>query len=191
MGINTEEAKKPACKSTAVQSSVACKSVSTSAMILPVTTTDHGAKALGGSPLTTPELERPPVNLNLCDKCNLDIKQVAEGIMAGPPTPTPKHQPPSPDMPWLSKIPRPVENPDVHRLKSATSTGNLSVVGGSGGGGGRPKSPAVIQRSKSNLTPSVSRRGVLSPPSNPLSPPPRGSVTGTPPPHPSTPPLRR
>ena len=96
----------------------------------------------------------------------------------------------SPDLPWLSKIPRPVqqpENPDVYRLKSATSTGNLSSLDG----GSRPKSPAVMQRSKSNLTPSVSRR-VLSPPghSSVLSPVPgRGSVTGTPPPHPSTPPV--
>jgi hypothetical protein len=34
----------------------------------------------------------------------------------------------TPDLPWLSKIPRPViENPDGNRLKPATSTGNLFV----------------------------------------------------------------
>ena len=183
IGINTDKEpkpKKPVTKDAKVQNNVVTKNASTTAMILPVVE----KVAVGGSPLTTPELEKPPVNLNLCDKCNKDIKQVAEGIIAGPPkSPAPRIEPPSPDMPWLSKIPRPVpENPDVYRLKAATSTGNLSSIDS------RPRSPAVMQRSKSNLTPSVSRR-VLSPKSNPLSPPPRGSVTGTPPPHPATPPI--
>ena len=103
-----------------------------------------------GSPLTTPETEHPSAKLKLCDKCNNDIQKVAEGILL-PPS---KHAPPSPDLPWLSKIPRPVqaENPTVHKLKAATSTGNLLNLGS-------PKSPVLgMQRSKSNLTPSLGRK---------------------------------
>ena len=155
------------------------KTASTSAMILPLTTNKN--LPAQGSPLTTPETEHPTAKLNLCDKCNRDIHQVAEGIVAGP-SPSPKiHAPPSPDLPWLSKIPRPVipENPTVHKLKSATSTGNLLSVGN------RPKSPATgMQRSKSTLTPTMGRK-VLSP-NHSVSP--RRDL-GTPPPHPSTPPL--
>ena len=155
---------------------VETKTASTSAMVLPLVSKNLPAQ---GSPLTTPETEHPTTKLNLCDKCNRDIKQVAEGIVAGP-SPSPKiHAPPSPDLPWLSKIPRPVpENPTVHKLKSATSTGNLLSVGS------RPKSPAGMQRSKSTLTPTMGRK-VLSPN---FSGSPRRDL-GTPPPHPSTPPL--
>ncbi len=170
---------------------VATRTASTSAMSLPLTNKSLPAQ---GSPLTTPETERPPVRLNLCDKCNNDIQKVAEGIVAGP-SPSPKfHAPPSPDLPWLSKIPRPVqqpENPTVHKLKAATSTGNLL----SGLGGSRPKSPATssMQRSKSNLTPTLGRK-VLSPNYNRSGSPSTSAASGrrdlgTPPPHPSTPPV--
>jgi hypothetical protein len=163
---------------------VVTRTASTSAMTLPLTNKYLPAQ---GSPLTTPETERPPVRLNLCDKCNHDIQKVAEGIVAGP-SPSPRiHAPPSPDLPWLSKIPRPVipENPTVHKLKSATSTGNLLSLGS------RPKSPAGMQRSKSNLTPTLGRK-VLSPNSGGLrsgSPSSSRRDLGTPPPHPSTPPI--
>ena len=123
-----------------------------------------------GSPLTTPETEHPSAKLKLCDKCNNDIQKVAEGILL-PPS---KHAPPSPDLPWLSKIPRPVqaENPTVHKLKAATSTGNLLNLGS-------PKSPVLgMQRSKSNLTPSLGRK-VLSPSNSQVN-----RDLGTPPPHP-------
>ena len=124
-----------------------------------------------GSPLTTPETEHPSAKLKLCDKCNNDIQKVAEGILHSPRI----HAPPSPDLPWLSKIPRPVpENPTVHKLKAATSTGNLLNVGS-------PKSPVSMQRSKSNLTPSLGRKALS--PSNQI---PRRDL-GTPPPHPLTP----
>ena len=179
---------------------IGTKTASTSAMILPLMPATSmtavgllGKNNLGlpaqGSPLTTPETEHPTSKLNLCDKCNRDIHQVAEGIVAGPvvsASPSPKvYAPPSPDLPWLSKIPRPVipENPTVHKLKSATSTGNLLSVGS------RPKSPAGMQRSKSTLTPTMGRK-VLSPNSHHhggISSPRRD--LGTPPPHPSTPPL--
>ena len=141
---------------------VMTKAVSTSAMVLPLVSKNLPAQ---GSPLTTPETEHPTAKLKLCDKCNSDIQKVAEGIVAGPAagsSPSPKlHAPPSPDLPWLSKIPRPVaENPTVHKLKSATSTGNLLSLGGSGG---QPKSPvSMMQRSKSNLTPSVGRKSLSS-----------------------------
>ena len=192
IGINTEKEKpkpKIVTKDAKTQNEVPTRNASTSALILPLVSDTKSS--FTGSPLTTPEIERPPVNLNLCDKCSLDIKQVAEGIIAGPNSQSaiksPILQPPSPNLPWLSKIPRPVapENPDVYRLKSATSTGNLSSIGD---GHSRPKSPMGMQRSKSNLTPSVSRR-VLSPKNNPLSPTPSRGNIGTPPPHPSTPPL--
>ena len=191
IGINTEKEKpkpKILTKDAKTQNEIPMKNASTSAMILPLG--NDTKPSFAGSPLTTPETERPPVNLNLCDKCCKDIKQVAEGIIAGPNAASgiksPIIQPPSPNQPWLSKIPRPVapENPDVYRLKSATSTSSLTSIGD---GSSRPKSPMGMQRSKSNLTPSVSRK-VLSPRNNPLSPTP-GRNIGTPPPHPSTPPL--
>merc|ERR1719206_586198 len=126
---------------------VETKTVATSALMLPLT------KSLPpGSPLSTPETEKPPVNMNLCDKCDKENLKVAEGIISGPPL-SPVIAPPSPDMPWVSKIPRPcpMENPEVSRLKSATSTGNLSLSQ-------RSKSPGpVMQRSKSNLEPSPNK----------------------------------
>merc|ERR1719490_381196 len=86
------------------------RSTATSALILPLN------KVLPpGSPLSTPEIEqRPPLSLNLCDKCDKDIHQVAAGIISGPPL-SPVICPPSPDTPWVSKIPRPcpMENPEA------------------------------------------------------------------------------
>ena len=171
-------------------SPVMTKTASTSAMVLALTNKSLPAQ---GSPLTTPETEHPNSKLKLCDKCNSDIQKVAEGIMAGPSSsPSPKlHAPPSPDLPWLSKIPRPVgpENPTVHKLKSATSTGNLLSYQ-------QPKSPvSMMQRSKSTLTPSVGRKSISGSgnasglrSSSPGTPGGRRDL-GTPPPHPSTPPL--
>merc|ERR1712227_603687 len=143
---------KTATKDAKVGEKVQTRSVGTSALILPLTKGHFPP----GSPLTTPETEKPPVNMNLCDKCEKDIHSVAAGIISGPPlSPSPIIAPPSPDTPWVSKIPRPcppLENPEVSRLKSATSTGNLSQ---------RSKSPAsglpVMQRSKSNLEPVLQR----------------------------------
>merc|ERR1719490_583969 len=68
------------------------RSTATSALILPLN------KVLPpGSPLSTPEIEqRPPLSLNLCDKCDKDIHQVAAGIISGP-TLSPVICPPSPD----------------------------------------------------------------------------------------------
>jgi len=170
---------------------VMTKTASTSAMVLPLVSKNLPAQ---GSPLTTPETEHPTAKLKLCDKCNSDIQKVAEGIVAGPSSsPSPKlHAPPSPDLPWLSKIPRPVpENPTVHKLKAATSTGNLLSLGGQ-----QPKSPvSMMQRSKSNLTPSVGRKslshgaGVNASGLRSGSPSTPRRDLGTPPPHPSTPPL--
>jgi len=162
-----------------VGENVKTRTASTSAMMLPLT------KVLPeGSPLSTPDTDRPPVNLNLCDKCDMDILKVAEGIIIGPQPPvvapvSPVIAPPSPDMPWLSKIPRPcpMENPEVSKLKSATSTGNLS-------GGQRSRSP-MLQRSKSNLTPPLDRKFTL--PATSKTPPPVRRNMGTPPPHPNTP----
>merc|ERR1712088_1174127 len=93
------------------------RSTATSALILPLNKT-----LPPGSPLSTPEIEqRPALSLNLCDKCDKDIHQVAAGIISGPPL-SPVICPPSPDTPWVSKIPRPcpMENPEVSRLKGAT-----------------------------------------------------------------------
>ncbi len=159
------------------------KSVSTSALAL--TGLNVNTLPAPGSPLTTPEREKPSVNV--CDKCNSDIQKVAKGVLEGPS----KIQPPSPNMPWLSKIPRPVvENPSVHKLKSASSIGNLSLENRSqsplsssnaAGGGG-------MQRSKSTLTPAQGRK--LMSPGSAHSPIPVGRRdVGTPPPHPATPPL--
>merc|ERR1719384_2963644 len=152
----------------------------TSALILPLSK----GHLPPGSPLSTPETEKPAVVLSLCDKCDKDIQQVAAGIMAGPPL-SPVIAPPSPDTPWVSKIPRPcppMENPEVSKLKSATSTGNLSQ---------RSKSPAsllpVMQRSKSNLEPSPNKFSLV--PSMSRTPPPVRRNMGTPPPHPNTPPV--
>lgn len=159
------------------------RTTSTSALTLPL------SKVLPpGSPLSTPELEqRPPLSLNLCDKCDKDIHQVAAGIISGPPL-SPIICPPSPDTPWVSKIPRPcpMENPEVSRLKGATSTGNLSVSP-------RAQSPVIsdrqMQRSKSNLEGSTKS----SIPSRNFgygscrTPPPQRRDMGTPPPHPGSP----
>ena len=85
IGINTEKEKpkpKIVTKDAKTQNEIPMKNASTSAMILPLASDTKPSFA--GSPLTTPETERPPVNLNLCDKCCKDIKQVAEGIIAGP-----------------------------------------------------------------------------------------------------------
>merc|ERR1719430_2104649 len=164
-------------KDVKVGDNVETKTVATSALMLPLT------KSLPpGSPLSTPETEKPPVNMNLCDKCDKDIHKVAEGIISGPPS-SPVIAPPSPDMPWVSKIPRPcpLENPEVSRLKSATSTGNLSLSQ-------RSKSPGpVMQRSKSNLEPSPNKFTLA--PSSSRTPPPQRRDMGTPPPHPKTPPV--
>merc|ERR1719430_2970307 len=158
--------------------SLETKSASTSAMILPL------SKVLPpGSPLSTPETEqKAPLSLNLCDKCDKDIHQVAEGIISGPSS-SPLINPPSPNTPWVSKIPRPcpMENPEVSRLKGATSTGNLSVSP-------RSQSPVHIdklQRSKSNLEPSniPSRYSNI----GYRTPPPQRRDMGTPPPHPKSP----
>jgi len=159
------------------------KSVATSALILPLT------KQLPapGSPLSTPEAEKPAISLNLCDKCDKDIHQVALGILAPPSAPA--IAPPSPDTPWVSKIPRPcpMENPEVSRLKGATSTGNLSSLTS------RSKSPSGIpqmQRSKSNLEPSPNKFSLATGRSGGMStPPPARRDLGTPPPHPKTPPV--
>ena len=155
--------------------SVPTKSVATSAMTLPLASKNLPAP---GSPLSTPESEKPPVKL--CDKCNKDIQKVAAGMMNVPsPSPSPRLAPPSPDMPWLSKIPRPIpENPDVSKLKSASSIGNLSIDS-------RPRTP-TMQRSKSSLIPSMGRR--VSSPKSPIPMTGRRDV-GTPPPHPATPPV--
>merc|ERR1719430_2378905 len=164
-------------KDVKVGDNIVTKTVATSALMLPLT------KGLPpGSPLSTPETEKPPVNMNLCDKCDKDIHKVAEGIISGPPS-SPVIAPPSPDMPWVSKIPRPcpLENPEVSRLKSATSTGNLSLSQ-------RSKSPGpVMQRSKSNLEPSPNKFTLA--PSSSRTPPPQRRDMGTPPPHPKTPPV--
>ena len=184
---------KTATKDAKVGEKVQTRSVGTSALILPLTKGHFPP----GSPLTTPETEKPPVNMNLCDKCEKDIHSVAAGIISGPPlSPSPIIAPPSPDTPWVSKIPRPcppLENPEVSRLKSATSTGNLSQ---------RSKSPAsglpvmqrsksnlepVLQRSKSNLEQSPNKFSLL--PSMSRTPPPLRRNMGTPPPHPNTPPV--
>merc|ERR1712240_841810 len=159
------------------------KSASTSALILPL------SKALPpGSPLSTPEIEqRPPLNLNLCDKCDKDIHQVAAGIISGPPV-SQTVQTPSLSTPWVSKIPRPcpMENPEVSRLKGATSTGNLSLSSP------RSQSPVVssdrMQRSKSNLEPSsIPSRNSHFGYGSSRTPPPQRRDMGTPPPHPKSP----
>jgi len=128
-----------------------------------------GLSAAQGSPMPTPDLEKPPVNLNLCDKCHLDIKNVAAGIIAGHKTQT-RHVPPPTDQPWISKIPRPiVEGPDPSKLRPASSIGNLyseSMAARS--------HLLQMQRSKSNLTPTMTRK-TMSPLRN----------IGTPPPHPN------
>jgi len=72
--------------------------------------------------------------------------------------------PPSPDMPWLSKIPRPIETPETEkaRLKSSNSVSNLYATAGSGNGTGAGgamnagsllmnRSQSPLTRSKSNL----------------------------------------
>ena len=158
------------------------RSTATSALILPLN------KVLPpGSPLSTPEIEqRPPLSLNLCDKCDKDIHQVAAGIISGPPL-SPVICPPSPDTPWVSKIPRPcpMENPEVSRLKGATSTGNLSLSSP------RSQSPVVtdrMQRSKSNLEPSsIPSRNSHFGYGSSRTPPPQRRDMGTPPPHPKSP----
>merc|ERR1719264_2041428 len=153
------------------------RSTSTSAMVLPL-----GRTLPPGSPLSTPEIEqRPPLSLNLCDKCDKDIHSVAAGIISGPPL-SPVICPPSPDTPWVSKIPRPcpMENPEVSRLKGATSTGNLSLSSP------RSQSPVVtdrMQRSKSNLEPSsIPSRNSHFGYGSSRTPPPQRRDMGTPPP---------
>ena len=280
------------------------KSVGIAALTLPL---ENKHLPAPGSPLLTPDVERPAVKLNLCDKCNHEIKEVAAGIVAGhqqkrqlpqqplhqpsllqhpmqqlllqkmqqesqqtlhlqraqllqqqvpqqgkdqpsqlhqPQIQCPlkqpaqhisdqlqpqlqqlqtlqKHQqqtlqepqkqtlqqsqqeqlkvpqqqpqeqvvparihaPPSPDLPWLSKIPRPViENQDVNKLKAATSTGNLFIESQ------QKTQQMAMQRSKSNLTPTMGRR-LMSPrtlSTGPLSPSISYRNIGTPPPHPNS-----
>ena len=63
------------------------KSVSTSAMLgLPLTTSTgvggsgpRGSNLPPGSPLSTPDVERPPVNMSICEKCDKDIQKVILG----------------------------------------------------------------------------------------------------------------
>lgn len=147
-------------------------------------TTSIGISATDVTPRQRPSfLGESQRSKSFCDKCNTDIQAASvSSIPASPLSPGPKiHAPPSPDFPWLSKIPRPVpENPDVQRLKSATSTGNLYA----GSGSPSPRSPAPMQRSKSTLTPTAARN-VLSPKGSPLSPTLTKRDVGTPPPHPS------
>jgi hypothetical protein len=148
-----------------------------------------GSTIMTKSAATETPVQRPsylseslkPKTSTLCDKCNIDIQSASiTSIPSSPMSPGLKIlAPPSPDFPWLSKIPRPVpENPDVQRLKSATSTGNLYADSGSS------RSPAPMQRSKSTLTPTMARN-VLSPKGSPLSPTLSKRDFGTPPPHPS------
>merc|ERR1719410_1756649 len=66
-------------KDAKVGDKISTRSVGTSAMILPLAKSHLPP----GSPLTTPESEKPPVNLNLCDKCEKDIQSVAVGIISG------------------------------------------------------------------------------------------------------------
>ena len=150
-----------------------------------------------GSPLSTPDTEHPTMNMSLCEKCEKDIHQVAVGIMSRPNGGAAANNiaPPSSDMPWLSKIPRPCpppENPEVSRLKAATSTGNLSQLVLSQQQHQQPSSlsPVVMQRSKSNLEPSSSHhsRLALATGGSCRTPPPMRRDLGTPPPHPNTPP---
>lgn len=160
-----------------------------------------------GSPLSTPDTEHPTMNMSLCEKCEKDIHQVAVGIMSlpgtggGVETPTTAVAPPSTDMPWLSKIPRPcpplptAESPELSRIKSATSTGNLSQL--ILNQRSYSPSPVAMQRSKSNLEPSSSSvqhsRLALATGSGMggscRTPPPMRRDLGTPPPHPNTPPV--
>ncbi len=114
-GTMTQDAAKRDAKVGTVASST--KTVATSALALP------GLLQLPapGSPLVTPEREKPPVTV--CDKCTSTIQEVAQGVLGAKAV-----QPPSPDMPWLSKIPRPVENPNVQKLKNASSIGDISQV---------------------------------------------------------------
>jgi hypothetical protein len=150
-----------------------------------------------GSPLSTPDTEHPTVNMNLCEKCEKDIHQVAIGIMSQPNGRSSDVAagatiaPPPSDMPWLSKIPRPcppVENPEVSRLKGATSTGNLAQLIQSQQLHSVSLSP--MQRSKSNLEPSSTQhsRLALATGGSCRTPPPMRRDLGTPPPHPNTPP---
>lgn len=155
-----------------------------------------------GSPLSTPDTEHPTVNMSLCEKCEKDIHQVAVGIMSRPnqggdTAATSTIAPPSTDMPWLSKIPRPCpppENPELSRLKGATSTGNLSqlvLMSQQHQQHQQPLSPvAMMQRSKSNLEPSSSghHSRLAFPGAGCRTPPPMRRDLGTPPPHPNTPP---
>ena len=185
-------------KDAKVGEKVSTRDVGTSAMILPLTSKSLPAP---GSPMTTPESERPPVNMNLCDKCDKDIQQVAAGIISGPPL-SPIIAPPSPDTPWVSKIPRPtntLENPEVSRLKSAGSIGNLSQRSKSPSGipmmqrsksNLEPSGIPMMQRSKSNLEPSQNKASALRLlQSQSRTPPPGRRNMGTPPPHPNTPPV--
>ena len=163
------------------------KSVSTSAMILPLTSTTPKPFTIG-SPISTPDTEKPAVNLNLCDKCENDIHKVAEGIISGPTSSSPVIAPPSPDMPWLSKIPRPVEDPEAKRLKSSNSISNLTRTNSTLGMSGVQRSKSnldhiYLQRSKSNLEHTGTRK-LVAPGSGSSTPPPARRNMGTPPPHP-------
>ncbi len=176
-----EEKPKVLTRDAKVGASPTTKSVSTSAMTLPGLSIN--SLPAPGSPLTTPERERLPVNI--CDKCDSDIQKVAKGVLEAPS----KIQPPSPDMPWLSKIPRPVGDSPTgsSKLKSASSIGNLTQEDHSKSS--QPSSRPDMQRSKSSLTPLQGRRRLASPGST-CSPIPVGRRdVGTPPPHPATPPL--
>lgn len=183
-GTMTDAQPKSKTKDVKVGDSLLTKSVSTSAMILPLV--KNALHLPPGSPISTPDLENPAVSLNLCDKCEKDIHNVAEGIISGPAPTTPSIAPPSSDMPWLSKIPRPIEDSEAKKVKAASSTSNLSVMNRSlSPGMQRSKSnlePVYMQRSKSNLEPSNRKLVSISGTSTP--PPVRRNM-GTPPPHPN------
>jgi len=179
----------PVCQT----SSIATQTAAAGGLSLPLLSSSRIPMLPPGSPLSTPDTEHPTVNMSLCEKCEKDIHQVAIGIMSLPGTVgSPTIAPPSSDMPWLSKIPRPCpqpENPEVSRIKAATSTGNLSqlVLNQQ-----HPysHSPIAMQRSKSNLEPSSStqhsRLAIAT--GSCRTPPPMRRDLGTPPPHPNTPP---
>merc|ERR1719474_550308 len=204
-GTMTDPVPKIKMKDAKIEVKCLTKSVSTSAMILPVTKSLQSGIGGGdhlppGSPISTPDRENPPVNLNLCDKCEKDIHKVAEGIISGPAptintnttnssTTTPNVAPPSIDMPWLSKIPRPVDDGESKKqLKSSNSVSNIAAMNKSYHSGVQRShsnlESVYLQRSKSNLVPG-NRKQLTAAISGSNTPPPLRRNMGTPPPHPN------
>lgn len=138
----------------------------------PVVTSLPTKESLG----QTADGEGPPVRPNVCDKCHDAIRDAAEGLLAGTGSkqglPLAQHVPPPADQPWVSKIPRPVNTVAMQgRLRAAISVGHLCAEAPS------PKGNLLqLQRSKSNLTPTLRRRTAV-----PLV---EQRIAGTPPPHP-------